>query len=115
MSEPEPTPAERRRELVGVERDMAAARRLLALVAAGDGAAMHRLLHEIRDSGRALSVLATLAIQALDFAGVLAANDLLRGRDNEPISLEVWLNDAAFEQLDAAAEGERLLGDDDPD
>lgn len=112
--QPEPEPAEYRREMVRVTRDMATARRYLAAFESEDPAAMAALVNEIARSGRPLFVLAAMAVQTLDFGHVLAAGGVLRDRHDQPVSLQAWLDAASFEQLDAAADGELLLrGDDD--
>ncbi|PJE21528.1 MAG: hypothetical protein CK431_21340 [Mycobacterium sp.] len=107
----QPDPAAHRREAVRVDHDIAAARRYLSVFEAEDPVAMQALLAEISRSGRALYVLAAMALQALDFGHVLAAGGALRDRHDRPITLQTWLDSAAFEQLDIAAAGERLLRD----
>lgn len=107
----QPTPEEYRREAVRVDHDLATARRYLAVFESEDPIAMRDLLAEISRSGRALYVLAAMAVQCMDFGHVLAAAGTLRDRHDRSITLQQWLDGAAFEQLDVAAASERLLRD----
>ena len=114
MTEPQPElpdPAEYRREMVRVTRDMATVRRYLSAAEAEDAVAMAAIETEVAKSGRMLHVFAAMGVQCLDFGHVLQAGQALRDGDDKPITLQAWLDAGAFGQMDEAAEGERLLRD----
>ena len=63
-----PSPDEFRRKMAHVDREFADARRYLSALCAEDNQALGALMAEIHRSGRAMKVLAAMAVQALDFA-----------------------------------------------
>ena len=91
-----PPPGEFRREMGHVDREFADARRYLSALCAQDNQALGALMAEIHRSGRAMKVLAAMAIQALDFAQLSA--DRLGG------DVQKWLDEAAMAQDNAEAE-----------
>ena len=91
------SPDEFWRGMVHVDREFADARRYLSALCANDNQALGALMVEIHRSGRAMKVLAAMAVQALDFARLSA--DRLGG------DVQKWLDEAAMAQ--DAAETER--------
>ena len=91
-----PPPGEFRREMGHVDREFADARRYLSALCAQDNQALGALMAEIHRSGRAMKVLAAMAVQALDFAQLSA--DRLGG------DVQKWLDEAAMAQDNAEAE-----------
>ena len=63
-----PSPDEFRRKLAHFDREFADARRYLSALCAEDNQALGALMAEIHRSGRAMKVLAAMAVLALDFA-----------------------------------------------
>jgi hypothetical protein len=92
-----PSPDEFRRKLAHVDREFADARRYLSALCAEDNQALGALMVEIHRSGRAMKVLAAMAVLALDFANLSA--DRLGG------DVQKWLDEAA--QARDTAETER--------
>lgn len=92
-----PSPDEFRNKMPHVDREFADARRYLSALHSGDNQALGALMAEIHHSGRAMSVLAAMAVQALEFAE-LSENRL--GGD-----VQKWLDESAMAQN--AAETER--------
>jgi hypothetical protein len=92
-----PSPVEFRRKMADVDREFADARRYLSALCAEDNEALGALMVEIHRSGRAMKVLAAMAVQALDFANLSA--DRLGG------DVQKWLDEAAVAR--DAAETER--------
>ena len=92
-----PSPIEYRRKMAHVDREFADARRYLSALCAEDNQALGALMVEIHRSGRAMNVLAAMAVQALDFAHLCA--DRLGG------DVQKWLDESAMTQ--DAAETER--------
>ena len=80
-----------------VDREFADARRYLSALGAGDNEALGALMVEIHGSGRALKVLASMAVLALDFAHL--AEDRLGG------NVQKWLDDSAMAENTAETEG----------
>jgi hypothetical protein len=70
-----------------VDREFADARRYLSALCAEDNQTLGALMVEIHRSGRAMKVLAAMAVQALDFARLSA--DRLGG------DVQKWLDEAA--------------------
>jgi len=91
-----PSPGEFRREMGHVDREFADARRYLSALCAQDNQALGALMAEIHRSGRAMKVLAAMAVQALDFAQLSA--DRLGG------DVQKWLDEAAMAQDNGEAE-----------
>ncbi|HME50568.1 hypothetical protein [Mycobacterium sp.] len=91
-----PPPGEFRREMGHVDREFADARRYLSALCAQDNQALGALMAEIHRSGRAMKVLAAMAVQALDFAQLSA--DRLGG------DVQKWLDEAAMAQDNGEAE-----------
>jgi hypothetical protein len=85
-----PSPDEFRREMAHVDREFADARRYLSALCAKDNQALGALMAEIHRSGRAMKVLAAMAVQALDFAHLSA--DRLGG------DVQKWLDGSAMAQ-----------------
>src|ERR1700687_895454 len=81
-----PSPDEFRRKMAHVDREFADARRYLSALCAEDNQALGALMAEIHRSGRALKVLAAMAVLALDFAHLSA--DRLGG------DVQKWLDGA---------------------
>lgn len=98
-----PSPDEFRRKMAHVDREFADARRYLSALCAEDNQALGALMVEIHRSGRAMKVLAAMAVQALDFAHLSA--DRLGG------DVQKWLDEAAMAQDTAETErGQTELG-----
>ena len=98
-----PSPDEFRMKMAHVDREFADARRYLAALCAEDNQALGALMAEIHRSGRAMKVLAAMAVQALDFAHLSA--DRLGG------DVQKWLAEAAMAQDTAETErGQTELG-----
>jgi hypothetical protein len=83
-----PSPVEYRSKMAHVDREFADARRYLSALCAEDNQALGALMVEIHRSGRAMKVLAAMAVQALDFAHLAA--DRLGG------DVQKWLDEAAI-------------------
>ena len=92
-----PSPDEFRRKLAHVDREFADARRYLSALCAEDNQALGALMAEIHRSGRAMKVLAAMAVLALDFAHLSV--DRLGG------DVQKWLDGSAMAQ--DTAENER--------
>ena len=92
-----PSPDEFRRKLAHVDREFADARRYLSALCAEDNQALGALMVEIHRSGRAMKVLAAMAVLALDFAHLSV--DRLGG------DVQKWLDESAMAQ--DTAENER--------
>lgn len=92
-----PSPDDFRRKLAHVDREFADARRYLSALNAEDNDALSALMAEIHHSGRAMQVLAAMAVQALDFAQLSA--DRLGG------DVQNWLDGSVMAQ--DTAENER--------
>jgi hypothetical protein len=92
-----PWPDEFRRKMAHVDREFADARRYLSALCAEDNEALGALMAQIHRSGRAMKVLAAMAVLALDFAHLSA--DRLGG------DVQKWLDESAMAQ--EAAETER--------
>ncbi|MGP4058091.1 hypothetical protein ACTWP6_25250 [Mycobacterium sp. 4D054] len=92
-----PSPDEFRRKLAHLDREFADARNYLSRLHAEDNEALSALMAEIHHSGRAMKVLAAMAVQALDFAELSA--DRLGG------DVQKWLDESAMAQ--DTAENER--------
>lgn len=98
-----PSPDEFRRKLAHVDREFADARRYLSALCAEDNQALGALMVEIHRSGRAMKVLAAMAVLALDFANLSA--DRLGG------DVQKWLDEAALARDTAETErGQTELG-----
>ncbi|WP_123025656.1 hypothetical protein [Mycolicibacterium stellerae] len=82
-----------RRKMAHVDREFADARHYLSALCAEDNQALSALMMEIHRSGRAMKVLAAMAVQALDFAHLSA--DRLGG------DVQKWLDESAMTE-DAA-------------
>jgi hypothetical protein len=91
-----PSPDEFRRRMPHVDREFADARRYLSALCAEDNQALGALMVEIHRSGRAMNVLAAMAVQALDFAHL--SSDRLGG------DVQKWLDEAAIAQDTAQTE-----------
>jgi hypothetical protein len=92
-----PSPDEFRRKLAHVDREFADARRYLSALCAEDNQALGALIAEIHRSGRAMKVLAAMAVLAVDFAHLSV--DRLGG------DVQKWLDGSAMAQ--DTAENER--------
>lgn len=92
-----PSPNEFRRKMAHLDREFADARRYLSALSAEDNQALGVLMVEIHRSGRAMKVLAAMAVQALDFAHL--AEDRLGG------DVQKWLDESVMAQ--DTAENER--------
>ncbi len=92
-----PSPDEFRRKLAHVDREFADARRYLSALCAEDNQALGALMAELHRSGRAMKVLAAMAVLALDFAHLSV--DRLGG------DVQKWLDGSAMAQ--DTAENER--------
>ena len=92
-----PSPDEFRRKLAHVDREFADARRYLSALCAEDNQVLGALMAEIHRSGRAMKVLAAMAVLALDFAHLSV--DRLGG------DVQKWLDGSAMAQ--DTAENER--------
>jgi len=88
--DPLPSPDDFRRKSAHVDREFSDARRYLSALHRNDNDALHALMVEIHGSGRAMKVLAAMAVQALDFAE-LAVEGL--GGD-----VQTWLDDSVLAQ-----------------
>jgi hypothetical protein len=98
-----PSPDDFRRKAPHVDREFADARRYLSALCADDNQALGALMVEIHRSGRAMNVLAAMAVQALDFAHLSA--DRLGG------DVQKWLDGAPMTADTAETErGETELG-----
>jgi 5,10-methylenetetrahydrofolate reductase len=86
-----------RRKLAHVDREFADARRYLSALCANDNDTLQALMVEIHGSGRAMKVLAAMAVQALDFAELSV--DRLGG------DVQKWLDESVMAQ--DTAENER--------
>jgi hypothetical protein len=91
-----PSPDEFRRKMAHVDREFADARRYLSALCAEDNQALGALMAEIHRSGRAMNVLAAMAVLALDFAHLSA--DRLGG------DVQKWLDESAMAQDTAETE-----------
>jgi hypothetical protein len=96
-SEDLPSPDDFRRKMAHVDREFADARQYLTALSADDNEALSAVMSEIHRSGRALKVLAAMAVLALDFAQLSA--------DHLGVDVRKWLDDAPFAQ--DTAENER--------
>jgi hypothetical protein len=92
-----PSPDEFRRKMAHVDREFADARRYLSALCSEDNEALGALMAEIHRSGRAMKVLAAMAVLALDFAHLCA--DRIGG------DVQKWLDESTMAQ--DAAETER--------
>jgi hypothetical protein len=92
-----PSLDEFRRKLAHVDREFADARRYLSALCADDHEALGALMVEIHRSGRAMNILAAMAVLALDFAHLSV--DRLGG------DVQKWLDGSAM--AEDAAETER--------
>jgi hypothetical protein len=91
-----PSPDDFRRKLPHVDREFADVRRYLSALCAHDNQALGALMAEIHHGGRAMNVLAAMAVQALDFAHLSA--DRLGG------DVQKWLDESAIAQDTAETE-----------
>jgi hypothetical protein len=96
-SEDLPSPDDFRRKAAHVDREFADARRYLTALSAEDNHALSAVMSEIHRSGRALKVLAAMAVLALDFAKLSA--------DRLGVDVREWLDEAPVAQ--DTAENER--------
>jgi hypothetical protein len=96
-SEDLPSPEDFRRKAAHVDREFADARRYLMALLADDDHALSAVMSEIHRSGRALKVLAAMAVLALDYAHLSA--------DRLGVDVRSWLDDAPVAQ--DTAENER--------
>jgi hypothetical protein len=85
-----PSPDDFRRKMAHVDREFADARRYLSALCAEDNQALGSLMAEIHQGGRAMKVLAAMAVQALDFAHLCA--DRLGG------DVQKWLDESVMAQ-----------------
>ena len=92
-----PSPDDFRRKAAHVDREFADARRYLRALSADDNQALSAVMAEIHRSGRALKVLAAMAVLAVDFAQLSA--------DRLGVDVRDWLDDAPVAQ--DTAENER--------
>lgn len=84
-----PSPDDFRRKVAHVDREFADARRYLSALCAEDNQGLSALMVEIHQSGRAMSVLAAMAVQALDFAHLSAdrlGGDVQKWLDGAPMA-----------------------------
>ena len=91
-----PSPDEFRKKMAHVDQEFADARPYLSALCAEDSQALGALMAEIHRSGRAMKVLAAMAVQALDFAHLSA--DRLGG------DVQKWLDESVMAQDTAATE-----------
>jgi len=91
-----PSPDEYLRKMAHVDQEFADARRYLSALCAEDNQALGALMVEIHRSGRAMKVLAAMAVQALDFAHLSA--DRLGG------DVQKWLDESVMAQDTAETE-----------
>ena len=89
-SEDLPSPDDFRRKAAHVDREFADARRYLTALSAEDNHALSAVMSEIHGSGRALKVLAAMAVLALDFAQAAA--------DRLGVDVRTWLDDGLVAQ-----------------
>lgn len=94
-----PSPDDFRRKMAHVDREFADARRYLSALCAEDNQALLALMEEIHHNGRAMKVLAAMAVQALDFAQLSA--DRLGG------DVQKWLDESVMAQDTAENERDR--------
>jgi hypothetical protein len=92
-----PSPDDFRRKAAHVDREFADARRYLTALSSDDNHALSAVMSEIHHSGRALKVLAAMAVLALDFAQQSA--------DRQGVDVRDWLDGAPVAQ--DTAENER--------
>lgn len=85
-----PSPDEFRRKMAHLDREFADARRYLSSLHAEDNESLSELMAEIHHGGRAMKVLAAMAVQALDFAEL--ATDRLGG------DVQKWLDESVMAQ-----------------
>jgi hypothetical protein len=85
-----PSPDDFRRKAAHVDREFADARRYLTALSTEDNHALSAVMSEIHGSGRALKVLAAMAVLALDFAELAA--------DRLGVDVRTWLDDAPVAQ-----------------
>jgi hypothetical protein len=86
------------RKMVHVDHEFADARRYLSALCAEDNQGLGALMAEIHRSGRAMSVLAAMAVQALDFAHLSA--DRLGGDVQKWLDASVMAQDTAETERD---------------
>jgi hypothetical protein len=91
-----PSPDEFRRRMAHVDQEFADARRYLSALCAEDNRGLSVLMAEIHSSGRAMKVLAAMAVLALDFAQLSA--DRLGG------DVHKWLDESVAAQDTAETE-----------
>jgi hypothetical protein len=97
-----PSPDDFRRKAPNVDREFADARRYLSALCAEDNQALGALMVEIHHSGRAMSVLAAMAVQALDFAHLSAdrlGGDVQKWLDGTPIAADTAENERGDTEL----------------
>ena len=92
-----PSPDDFRRKAAHVDREFVDARRYLSALSAEDNHELSAVMSEIHRSGRALNVLAAMAVLALDFAKLSA--------DRLGVDIREWLASAPVAQ--DTAENER--------
>ena len=98
-----PSPEEFRKKTAHVDREFADARRYLSALYAEDNQTLGALMVEIHRLGRAMNVLAAMAVLALDFAELAA--DRLGG------DVQKWLDGSVMAQDTAETErGQSELG-----
>jgi len=85
-----PSPDEYLRKMAHVDQEFADARRYLSALCTEDNEALGALMAEIHRSGRAMKVLAAMAVQALDFAHLSV--DHLGG------DVQKWLDESVMAQ-----------------
>ena len=98
-----PSPDEYQRKMAHVDQEFADARRYLSALCAEDNQALHALMAEIHHDGRAMKVLAAMAVQALDFAQLAA--DRLGGDVQEWLDESVMAQDTAENERDSTELG----------
>jgi hypothetical protein len=91
-----PSPDEFRKKMAHVDQEFADARRYLSALCAEDNRGLSVLMAEIHSSGRAMKVLAAMAVLALDFAHLSA--DRLGG------DVHKWLDESVVAQDTAETE-----------
>jgi hypothetical protein len=91
-----PSLVEFRKKSANVDREFADARRYLSALCAEDNDALGALMVEIHRTGRAMAVLAAMAVEALDFARLSA--DRFGG------DVQKWLDEAAIARDSAETE-----------
>ena len=98
-----PSPEAFRKKMAHVDREFADARRYLSALCADDNQALGALMAEIHRSGRAMNVLAAMAVLALDFAEL--------GADRLGGDVQKWLDGSVMAQDTAETErGHTELG-----